>query len=106
MRRRADFLEYICVLTSDDLVLAGAKSVLQYIISFMFFDSLFFSILWKNVDMFSTESVTEILILKVVGEGFFDADTVRNSSSAVLSDFLPFPQTHCFSFARKIQYLF
>lgn len=65
-----ELLEYVCVLTNDFLVLGDGKSVLQYIISFMFFVSLFFSILWKNVDSFSVESVTEVLVLKIVRELF------------------------------------
>lgn len=69
-KEEAELLEYVCVLTNDFLVLGDGKSVLQYIISFMFFVSLFFSILWKNVDSFSVESVTEVLVLKIVRELF------------------------------------
>lgn len=69
-KKEAELLEYVCVLTNDFLVLGDGKSVLQYIISFMFFVSLFFSILWKNVDSFSVESVTEVLVLKIVRELF------------------------------------
>lgn len=69
-KEEAELLEYVCVLTNDFLVLGDGKSVLQYVISFMFFVSLFFSILWKNVDSFSVESVTEVLVLKIVRELF------------------------------------
>lgn len=98
-KEEAELLEYVCVLTNDFLVLGDGKSVLQYIISFMFFVSLFFSILWKNVDSFSVESVTEVLVLKIV-RAFFEADTIRNSSLIVLGHFCLFHRLTAFPFLK------